>query len=102
MNEITATELRARIAAGAPGSTYTLLDVREPNEVAIDAIEGSLRIPLGEVVERMSELDPGRETVVHCAAGVRSARAIEALTTAGYTGALTNLAGGMKAWTEST
>ena len=102
MNEITATELRARIAAGqAPGSTYTLLDVREPSEVAIDAIEGSLRIPLGEVVERMGELDAGRETVVHCAAGVRSARAIEALTAAGYTGALTNLDGGMKAWNES-
>ena len=102
MNEITATELRARIAAGqAPGSTYTLLDVREPSEVANDAIEGSLRIPLGEVVERMGELDPGRETVVHCAAGVRSARAIEALTAAGYTGALTNLDGGMKAWNES-
>ena len=103
MNEITASELRARIAAGrAPGSTYTLLDVREPNEVAIDAIEGSLRIPLGEVVERMGQLDPSRETVVHCAAGVRSARAIEALTAAGYAGALTNLAGGMKAWNEST
>ena len=102
MNEITASELRARIAAGrVPGSTYTLLDVREPNEVAIDAIEDSLRIPLGEVVERMNELDPGRETVVHCAAGVRSARAIEALTAAGYTGALTNLAGGMKAWNEA-
>lgn len=103
MNEITASELRARIAAGrAPGSTYTLLDVREPNEVAIDAIEGSLRIPLGEVVEHMGQLDPSRETVVHCAAGVRSARAIEALTAAGYAGALTNLAGGMKAWNEST
>ena len=102
MNEITASELRARIAAGrAPGSTYTLLDVREPNEVAIDAIEGSLRIPLGEVVERMGQLDPSRETVVHCAAGVRSARAIEALTAAGYAGALTNLDGGMKAWNES-
>ena len=67
-------------------STYTLLDVREPNEVAIDAIEGSLRIPLGEVVERMEELDPSRETIVHCAAGMRSARAIEALTAAGTRG----------------
>ena len=102
MNEMTATELRARIAAGRlPGGAYTLLDVREPDEVEADAIAGSLRIPLGEVVERMDELDPGRETIVHCAAGVRSARAIEALTAAGYTGALTNLAGGMKAWNES-
>ena len=102
MNEMTATELRARIAAGRlPGGAYTLLDVREPDEVEADAIAGSLRIPLGEVVERMDELDPGRETIVHCAAGVRSARAIEALTAAGYTGALTNLAGGMRAWNES-
>ena len=75
--------------------------MREPDEVEADAIAGSLRIPLGEVVERMDELDPGRETIVHCAAGVRSARAIEALTAAGYTGALTNLAGGMRAWNES-
>ena len=102
MNEMTATELRARIAAGRlPGGAYTLLDVREPDEVEADAIAGSLRIPLGEVVERMDELDPGRETIVHCAAGVRSARAIEALTAAGYTGALANLAGGMRAWNES-
>ena len=102
MNEITATELRTRIAAGQmPGGTYTLLDVRKPNEVEIDAIDGSLRIPLGEVVERMEELDPSRETIVHCAAGMRSARAIEALTAAGYTGTLTNLAGGMKAWNEA-
>ena len=102
MNEITATELRARIIAGQmPGAAYTLLDVREPDEVEIDAIDGSLRIPLGEVVGRMEELDPSRETVVHCAAGARSARAIDALTAAGYAGALTNLAGGMKAWNEA-
>jgi molybdopterin biosynthesis family protein moeZ len=102
MDEITAADLRRRIAAGHdPGSTYTLLDVREPNEVELDAIDGSLRIPLGEVVDRMGELDPSRETVVHCAVGVRSARAIEALTAAGYTGTLTNLVGGMRAWNES-
>ena len=75
--------------------------MREPNEVELDAIDGSLRIPLGEVVDRMGELDPSRETVVHCAVGVRSARAIEALTAAGYTGTLTNLVGGMRAWNES-
>lgn len=102
MNEITATQLRERIASGqTPGTTYTLLDVREPHEVELDAIEGSVHIPLGDVVARAGELDPSRETVVHCAAGVRSARAIEALEAAGYAGALTNLAGGMKAWNES-
>lgn len=99
MNEITAAELRARLASGeVPGREFTLLDVREPDEVALDAIDGSQRIPLGEVVARMAELDPSRETVVHCAGGVRSAKAIDALVAAGYQGALTNLEGGIKAW----
>ena len=46
----------------------------------------------------MDELDADRPTVVVCASGVRSARAIEALRAAGYPGRLLNLEGGMKAW----
>lgn len=99
MNEITAEQLRGRLAAGERiGEDFTLLDVREPNEVELDAIDGSLRIPLGEVAQHVDELDPSKETVVHCAAGVRSAKAIAALEDAGYAGPLTNLEGGMKAW----
>lgn len=75
-----------------------LLDVREDIEVALEPMEGALHIPLREVAARMGELDPSRPTVVVCAAGVRSARAIEALRTAGYTGQLLNLEGGMRAW----
>lgn len=102
MNEITAEQLRARLAAGEKvGEDFTLLDVREPNEVALDAIDGSLRIPLGEVAQHVGELNTSKETIVHCAAGVRSARAIAALEDAGYTGQLTNLEGGMKAWNAS-
>lgn len=48
----------------------------------------------------MSELDPARPTAVICAGGVRSVKAIEALTAAGYTGELVNVRGGMKAWLE--
>ena len=55
---------------------------------------------LGQVVDRMSELDPARSTAVVCAGGVRSVKAIEALTAAGYTGELVNVRGGMKAWLE--
>ena len=102
MEEITASEVSARLAAGErAGRSFTLLDVREPDEVAADAIEGSQRIPLGEVVSRMGELDPARVTIVHCAAGVRSKRAIKALRRAGFTGELVNLTGGMKAWNKS-
>ena len=75
--------------------------MREPSEVAEEAIDGSLRIPLGEVVERMGELDASRETVVHCGGGTRSARAIEALRAAGYEGRLVNFADGMRGWNAS-
>ena len=95
MKEIKVDELRRRLEAG---EDLVVLDVREPDEVARSAIFGSVDIPLGQVVDRMSELDPARPTAVICAAGVRSAKAIEALTTAGYAGELVNVTGGMEAW----
>ena len=95
MKEIKVDELRRRLEAG---EDLVVLDVREPDEVARSAIFGSVDIPLGQVVDRISELDPARPTAVICAAGVRSAKAIEALTTAGYAGELVNVTGGMKAW----
>ncbi|WP_159813275.1 molybdopterin-synthase adenylyltransferase MoeB [Actinomyces sp. zg328] len=102
MSTITVSELRARIAAGErPGEAYTILDVREADEVAAMPVEGAVHIPLGEVVERAGELDTGKETVVTCQGGTRSKRAIEALQAAGYAGALTNLEGGARAWYES-
>ena len=97
MNEITATDLKQRIDNG---DDIQLIDVREQNEFDVARIPGSVLIPLGQVVNRMSEIDPSRETVVHCKAGGRSARAIAALTQAGYTGSLSNLAGGITAWSN--
>jgi adenylyltransferase/sulfurtransferase len=52
------------------------------------------------VVERKGEIDPERVTIVHCKAGGRSAKAIRALTEAGFTGRLINLAGGITAWSN--
>ena len=75
-----------------------LLDVREDVEVALEPLEGAQHIPLREVVKRMGELDASRVTVVVCAAGVRSVRAIEALRAAGYAGRLVGLGGGVRAW----
>ena len=92
---VSAAELRRLLEGDVPPA---LLDVREDVEVALEPMEGALHIPLREVAARMGELDPGRLTVVVCAAGVRSIRAIEALRAEGYTGRLLNLEGGMKAW----
>jgi adenylyltransferase/sulfurtransferase len=97
MPEITATELKQRLDSG---DRLQIVDVREPDEYAAARIPGSKHIPLGQVVGRMAEIDPDMETVVHCKMGGRSAKAIEALKRAGFTGRLTNLKGGITAWSN--
>jgi rhodanese-related sulfurtransferase len=97
MPAITATELKQRLDNG---EDVQIVDVREANEVAIGRIPNSIHIPLAQVLERMSEIDPARDTVVHCKMGGRSARAIEALQRAGYAGTLSNLTGGIIAWSN--
>ena len=97
MPEITATELKQRLDNG---DDIQIVDVREDNEVAIAKLPNSIHIPLAQVLNRMSEIDPARETVVHCKMGGRSARAIDALKRSGFTGNLLNLAGGITAWSN--
>lgn len=97
MQEITAQELKKALD---DGSDIQLIDVRQTDEYAFASIEGSKLIPLGEIISRMHELDPSRETVIHCKMGGRSARAIEALERSGYTGSMKNLVGGITAWSN--
>lgn len=97
MQEITAAELKKRMDAG---EDIQLIDVRQPDEHAFARIEGAKLIPLGEIARRAGELDPNRETIVHCKAGGRSAQAIEALQKAGFAGDLKNLKGGITAWSN--
>lgn len=95
MEEITATELKQRLDQG---DDIQLIDVREDYEVEIARMPNAVHIPLGQVLSRMGELDPNRETVVYCKMGGRSARAIEALQRSGFTGKLINLRGGIIGW----
>src|SRR4051812_30005622 len=97
IREITARELKQRLDNG---DDIQIVDVREDNEVAVAKIPNTIHIPLGQVVNRMSEIDPARKTVVHCKMGGRSARAIDALQRSGFTGNLLNLAGGITAWSN--
>lgn len=97
MEEITATELKQRLDQG---DDIQIIDVREPHEYEIAKIPDSKLIPLGQVLNRQSEIDPERETVVHCKMGGRSAKAIEALQRSGFQGRLMNLKGGITAWSN--
>jgi sulfur-carrier protein adenylyltransferase/sulfurtransferase len=96
-SEITATELKERLDKG---DDIQIIDVREAHEVAIGKLPNSIHIPLGQVLGRISEIDPNRETVVHCKMGGRSAKAIEALKRSGFSGNLLNLKGGITAWSN--
>ncbi len=92
--DISASDLRSRLSST---SSLLLLDVREPHELAISALRGSMNIPLGQLAARLSELDSAREMVVFCKAGTRSARALELLVSAGFK-KVKNLKGGINAW----
>jgi len=97
MDEITPAELKQRLDNG---DDIQIVDVREANEVAVARIPNSIHIPLGQILSHMKDLDPNRDTVVHCKMGGRSARAIEALQRSGYQGKLINLKGGILRWSD--
>ena len=93
--EITVEDLKRKLDAH---ENILVLDVREPHEYQICNLGGHL-IPLGDLPKRLSELEPGRETVVHCRSGVRSAKAVFQLQRAGFSN-VTNLQGGILAWAD--
>ena len=97
VEEISATDLKRKLDAG---EDIQLIDVRQPDENAFAKIPGAKLIPLGDIVRRANEISPNRETVIHCKMGGRSAKAIEMLRQAGFTGELKNLKGGITAWSN--
>jgi len=61
-----------------------LLDVREDAEVTAWALPGAAHIPLGQLRERLGELDRTRRVLVFCAIGVRAYNAARILTQNGF------------------
>ncbi|MEV1129079.1 ThiF family adenylyltransferase [Agromyces sp. NPDC049794] len=84
----------------ASDSPPLLLDVRETWEAEIVALPGSVLIPLGELDDRVGELDPEASVVVYCHLGVRSQRAAQQLASSGFAD-VRNLAGGIDAWSRT-
>jgi molybdopterin/thiamine biosynthesis adenylyltransferase/rhodanese-related sulfurtransferase len=95
IREITVEELAKLREAG---EAHTLIDVREPNEYEVANLGGTL-VPLSELQARYGEIPREGRVIVHCKAGVRSARAIDFLQQQGYDN-LENLAGGITAWSD--
>ncbi len=81
------------------GEDILILDVREPHEWGISNLShhGAQLIPMGQVLERMGELDTAREIVVQCRTGARSADVVRLLQQHGFS-RLYNLEGGINRW----
>jgi rhodanese-related sulfurtransferase len=75
---------------------FTVLDVREPEELGPGHVEGAINIPLGSLRERMEELSRDVEVLPYCAVGQRSYYASRALRLHGFKAR--NVSGGMKTY----
>jgi adenylyltransferase/sulfurtransferase len=91
---ITPAELADRLKRNEP---VQLIDVREPVEQQVSAIDGAVLIPLEQLAVALEKLDRQREIVVFCRTGKRSLRAVQFLKKKGFAD-VRNLTGGINAW----
>jgi rhodanese-related sulfurtransferase len=95
-DEISVSELQRMHDDGGP---FTLVDVREDDELAIASLDFAKHVPLGSLPQRVGELGKNDDIVVMCHGGSRSGRAAKFLRDQGFT-SVANLAGGIDAWSH--
>jgi rhodanese-related sulfurtransferase len=97
IGELEPLELKARRDRHDHNDKLVVLDVREPEEIAIAPFPDALHIPMGDIPSRLTELDSDAEWVVVCHHGVRSAQVAMYLAHMGFA-RVSNLTGGIDAW----
>ncbi|MGP4108718.1 rhodanese-like domain-containing protein [Virgibacillus sp. L01] len=95
MKEITTKDLAKKLKGE---ENVNIIDVREDDEVAQGKIPGATHIPLGQIPERLDEIDKDKHHYMVCRSGGRSGKASEFLKEQGYD--VTNVAGGMLDWKD--
>ncbi|MGH8455428.1 MAG: rhodanese-like domain-containing protein [Stenotrophobium sp.] len=93
MDTLSPQQLKEKLAAGG----FTLLDVRQPDEVALAALPGALNIPMNELPQRVAELDKTLPVIAFCHHGMRSEMAARFLVRSGFAD-VSHLGGGIDAW----
>jgi adenylyltransferase/sulfurtransferase len=76
-----------------------VLDVREPWELAIAQLPGTLNIPMNDIPDRLGDIPRNGLVIVMCRSGARSLRVANYLQQQGFV-SVANLAGGILAWSE--
>lgn len=101
MRQLSVTEVQGWLAE--TGGEPLLLDVREPWEFQLAAIRlpgaRTLNVPMGQIPQRLAELDPAQPMLCICHHGMRSAQVVAFLERAGFE-SVYNLAGGIAAWSQ--
>ena len=82
------------------GADVLLLDVREDWETELAPVPTDIvHIPMGQIGDRLGELDSQKETVVICRSGGRSLQVANFLAGRGFV-SVSNLSGGILAWSR--
>ncbi len=98
MREMSAVQLQEYLDSAQPGPI--LLDVREPWEYDICALEDSRLAPMRQIPAAVHDMDPDREYVVICHHGIRSRQVALYMERIGFKH-LINLNGGIDAWART-
>jgi glyoxylase-like metal-dependent hydrolase (beta-lactamase superfamily II) len=77
-----------------------IVDVRNPGEAEAGMIPGAINIPVGQLPDRLADLDPAKPTVVYCAGGYRSSVAASLLRQRGFAD-VSDILGGYDAWEQT-
>lgn len=96
VQELPVEELKARIDAG---ETPLVIDVREAWELEISRLPFARHLPMGQIPDRIAELDAETPVIVMCRSGGRSLQVGRFLESRGFR-SVANLTGGILAWGE--
>jgi len=96
-DEVSVQDLKAAMEGKVKDTAF--LDVREYDEVEIARIDGVPVIPLGELPQRFTELNPNQIIYIHCKMGGRSLKAVDFLKQQGFK-YCKSVAGGINAWSD--
>jgi len=96
-DEVTVQDMQRALAE--PGLGIKVLDVREPYEFQIAHVEGVSLLPMSQLAQRFSELNPNQQYYLHCKVGIRSMNALQFLREQGFKH-LKSVQGGITAWSE--
>jgi molybdopterin/thiamine biosynthesis adenylyltransferase/rhodanese-related sulfurtransferase len=94
-DEVTVQDMKR--ALDDPKSGIKVIDVREQNEYDIAHVPGAQLLPMSQIDQRFTELDPNQQYYIHCHHGGRSMRVLLLLRERGFKH-LKNVQGGIDAW----